>query len=75
MNLLHIDVCKKCSICDELGADMECNPVVHPLWANAWVHEDCLHEWEHEANKELCEELQRYTKEGEDGADTDIKHD
>lgn len=59
-----------CAICEEEGPDMECEPVVHPHWANELVHEDCLREWEREANDELCRELQAHISAG--GAESEL---
>ena len=39
---------------------MECNPVVHPVSASEYVHEECLREFEDRANVKLCEEIQRH---------------
>ncbi len=49
-----------CAICNQSDPDMECNPTVHPDWSWEWVHIECLRDWEHEANKELCRELQAH---------------
>ena len=49
-----------CAFCGKDGADMECNPVVHPVSASEYVHEECLREFEDRANVKLCEEIQRH---------------
>jgi len=47
-----------CAICGRPDADMECKPTVHPVYANEWVHEDCLREEEDAINRDLCREMQ-----------------
>jgi len=47
-----------CAICGRSDADMECKPTVHPVYANEWVHEDCLREEEDAINRDLCREMQ-----------------